>query len=187
MFRVCRILVCPHVINLHGGGENGWINAKSAFPFSAHRNIHNQEKFRVKGPLCRGFMFIGEMISLRSVDIIIQVYRLKGYNEAWSAWSTKTEKDYTNLPGGQYAIEVKARDNFFNEWDTAAYSFNIKPPWYKTTLAIACYLIAFGILLFLLNRWHTKRLQLLQRKFEERQNSSNIFINWNRKKMKKKS
>lgn len=96
-------------------------------------------------------------------------YRLKGYNEAWSAWSTKTEKDYTNLPGGQYAFEVKARDNFFNESDTVAFSFNIKPPWYKITLAIACYLIGFCILPFLLNRWHTKRLQLLQRKFEERQ------------------
>lgn len=91
------------------------------------------------------------------------------YDEAWSAWSTKTEKDYTNLPGGHYTFEVKAQDNFFNESETVAYSFDINPPWYKTNLAISGYLIAFCILLFLLNRWHTKRLQLLQRKFEERQ------------------
>ena len=33
--------------------------------------------------------------------------RLNGYENAWSDWSRKTEKTYTNLPEGKYAFEVK--------------------------------------------------------------------------------
>jgi len=38
-------------------------------------------------------------------------YRLEGYEKTWSNWSNKTEKDYTNLPAGNYIFHIKAHDN----------------------------------------------------------------------------
>lgn len=34
-------------------------------------------------------------------------YRLKGYEDNWSAWTKRTEKEYTNLPAVNYTFEVK--------------------------------------------------------------------------------
>ncbi|MCP3996326.1 MAG: hypothetical protein GY722_14900, partial [bacterium] len=36
--------------------------------------------------------------------------RLDGFDDGWSAWSTETDKDYTNLREGRYVFRVQARD-----------------------------------------------------------------------------
>ncbi|MEI9943590.1 MAG: triple tyrosine motif-containing protein [Chitinophagaceae bacterium] len=36
-------------------------------------------------------------------------YYLEGFDKDWAEWSKKTEKDYTNLPAGEYTFKVKAR------------------------------------------------------------------------------
>ncbi|MBC7422295.1 MAG: transcriptional regulator, partial [Ferruginibacter sp.] len=50
-------------------------------------------------------------------------YQLIGYDEKWSPWSGKTEKDYTNLPNGKYTFQVKAHDNLGNESEAIVYTF----------------------------------------------------------------
>jgi len=42
-------------------------------------------------------------------------YRLKGFDDTWSEWTNRTEKEYTNLPEGKYTFEVKVRSNLGNE------------------------------------------------------------------------
>jgi hypothetical protein len=37
-------------------------------------------------------------------------YRLKGYEREWSAPTIKTEKEYTNLPQGDYTFEARYPD-----------------------------------------------------------------------------
>lgn len=61
-------------------------------------------------------------------------YKLEGFDEGWSEWSSRTEKDYTNLPHGKYSFAVKARDNLGNISKAASYAFHILPAWYQTTL-----------------------------------------------------
>ena len=63
---------------------------------------------------------------------ILYSYNLKGFDKDWSAWSKKTEKEYTNLPAGIYTFQIKAKSNLGNESAITEYSFIILPPWYQT-------------------------------------------------------
>ncbi len=94
-------------------------------------------------------------------------YRLKGFDNDWSAWTEKTEKDYTNLSHGSYTFEVKAKDNLGNESVPVSYSFGIKPKWYQTNLAYAVYLLLFILAGWGANRIHKKRLEKQRIKFEK--------------------
>ena len=79
-------------------------------------------------------------------------YRLKGFDENWSEWTKRTEKEYTNLPAGDFTFEVKARNNLGKASQIAAYSFTTLPPWYQSTWAIILYLLAVGAGLYFLYR-----------------------------------
>lgn len=94
-------------------------------------------------------------------------YRLKGFDNDWSAWAEKTEKDYTNLSHGSYTFEVKAKDNLGNESVPVSYSFSIKPKWHQTKLAYAIYLLLFILAGWGANRIHKKRLEKQRVKFEK--------------------
>ena len=71
-------------------------------------------------------------------------YRLKGLDNKWSAWTRRTEKEYTNLIPGNYTFEVKVRNNLGNESAVSSYQFKINAPWYRTLFAYLLYFIAIG-------------------------------------------
>ncbi len=96
-------------------------------------------------------------------------YRLKGYDNNWSEWTTRTEKEYTNLPSGTFSFEVKVRNNLGNESDIAGYTFRILPPWYLAWWAKAIYVLLMLGALFLLYKWQEKKFRLQQEKYEEEQ------------------
>jgi DNA-binding CsgD family transcriptional regulator len=96
-------------------------------------------------------------------------YRLKGFDDNWAVWSTKTEKEYTNLPPGKYVFEIKVRNNLGNESLPSLYTFKILPPWYQTTLAYLLYFILFCIAIYYLYKWQLKKFDLQQEKYEEEQ------------------
>ncbi|MGN7722770.1 triple tyrosine motif-containing protein [Chitinophaga sp. 22620] len=89
-------------------------------------------------------------------------YRLNGFDPAWSEWAARTEKDYTNLPHGDYTFQVKARDHLGNISPAAAYAFRILPPWHLSMPAKSLYAT---LLLALI--WGGYRLQ--KRKFAAQQ------------------
>ncbi|RKR84566.1 YXYXY domain-containing protein [Mucilaginibacter gracilis] len=66
-------------------------------------------------------------------------YQLAGYDTKWSSWSSKSEKEYTNLPYGTYTFMVKSRNNLGNESNSVCYTFIIQPAWYQTPLSYAIY------------------------------------------------
>lgn len=96
-------------------------------------------------------------------------FRLKGFDENWSPWTERTEKEYTNLPPRKYSFEVKVRHNLGNESAVANYSFRMLPPWYSTLWANLFYLIFICIAFFALYRWQKKKFALQQSKFEQEQ------------------
>jgi DNA-binding CsgD family transcriptional regulator len=104
-------------------------------------------------------------------------YYLKGFDEAWSDWERKTEKDYTNIPPGSYIFFVKCRNNFDNESPSAAFSFVILPPWYRTWWAYSIYALGMITALYLFYKYQQKkykrqqqiRLIEQQKKYDEEQ------------------
>ncbi len=96
-------------------------------------------------------------------------YRLKGFDEIWSPWLEKNEKEYTYLPEGTFIFEVKARNNLGKESPVVGYSFKVLPLWYQTNLAKIIYIILFGLALLGLYRWQQKKFNIQQQKFKQKQ------------------
>jgi ligand-binding sensor domain-containing protein/DNA-binding CsgD family transcriptional regulator len=78
-------------------------------------------------------------------------YQLQGFDKEWSVWSAKSEKDYTNIPHGDYTFKVKVRNNLGNESPVTEFSFTVEPAWYQTNLFyFFCFLLlAFAIYLLI--------------------------------------
>jgi ligand-binding sensor domain-containing protein/DNA-binding CsgD family transcriptional regulator len=96
-------------------------------------------------------------------------YRLKGFNDNWSEWTTRTDKEYTNLPAGKYVFEVRVRSNLGNESVAATYAFNMLPPWYLSILAKLLYAIIFFTIIYALNKWQHQKFEKKQEKIKEAQ------------------
>lgn len=96
-------------------------------------------------------------------------YRLIGFNGTWSEWTTKTEKEYTNLPYGNYTFAVKARNNLGIESAEATYTFTILPAFYQTNVAKAIYVLLFISLLYLLYRRQKQKFTNQQQKYQQKQ------------------
>lgn len=96
-------------------------------------------------------------------------YRLKGFDQYWTDWTKRTDKEYSNLRAGNYTFEVKVRNNLGNESPVAVYSFKVLPPWYQTIWANIFYFILIGGLIYFLFKWQEKKFRLQQLKYEEEQ------------------
>jgi ligand-binding sensor domain-containing protein/DNA-binding CsgD family transcriptional regulator len=96
-------------------------------------------------------------------------YWLEGFDKSWSAFESKTEKEYTNLPPGDYIFKIKARNNLGNESAVQSYVFTILPPWYQTGWAYLIYTLTFAILLYQLYRFLRRKFKAQQLRHEEEQ------------------
>ncbi len=71
-------------------------------------------------------------------------FMLEGFENSWSDWTSKTEKEYTNLPNGDYHFRVQARNAYGQLSSQQVFSFTIYPPWYFSLYAkIAYFILAF--------------------------------------------
>ena len=100
-------------------------------------------------------------------------YQLSGYDPAWSEWSTKTEKDYTNLSSGNYVFKIKARDNLGNESQVVSFAFVVQPPWYATIWAKLFYAVLIFIAGFMIYKWQERKFESQRVKYEEEQRRIN--------------
>ncbi len=83
-------------------------------------------------------------------------FRLLGFEQNWSDWDNRNYKEYTNLTEGNYTFEVKARNIHQAESEIYRFSFTITPPFYRSKLAYAFYII-FIIVSVLLNIIYWRR------------------------------
>ena len=93
-------------------------------------------------------------------------YLLEGYDENWSEWTSDAQKDYTNLDNGRYRFQVQAQNVYGTLSDEAVFRFKILPPWYKTWWAFALYGTGFFLLMFLLVKWRSGKLEQDKKKLE---------------------
>lgn len=73
---------------------------------------------------------------------------LEGFDDNWSAWGDEGSRHFTRLPEGEYIFYVKAKNIQGIESAPASFRFVISPPWYRSNIAKAFYLLL--ILLFVI-------------------------------------
>src|SRR5690606_27304244 len=86
-------------------------------------------------------------------------YMLEGLETKWSAWSNRSEKEYTNLPAGTYVFRVKSRNGMGNESEEQTFSFRVTPPWYAHPVSYALYGGLLLVFIFWLLRIQRKKLK----------------------------
>lgn len=102
-------------------------------------------------------------------------YRLKGFDQNWNYVGSSRSATYTNLDPGHYVFEVKAANND-GAWskEPAQLAIFIQPPWWKTPLAYAVYVIAVLGLFYLFRKLVLMREQYINDIKLERIRSENI-------------
>jgi signal transduction histidine kinase/DNA-binding response OmpR family regulator len=93
----------------------------------------------------------------------------------WSAWSTETYRDFTQLAPKQYRFELEARDAWGRVTSTQL-DFMVLAPWYLTKTAYAIYILLSLLLIaaftWSVQKWRTAALEeanrILERKVETR-------------------
>lgn len=119
--------------------------------------------------------FLFELAALNFVDPTknLYQYKLDGLDEDWSPVTNNRYVSYTNLPGGNYALHVRASDSNGN-WseDKILVRIHIEPPFWKTNwfYTLCVLLLIAGIFGFI--RYRTgaikKENRILEAKVTER-------------------
>ncbi len=93
-------------------------------------------------------------------------YKLEGFDKDWSPFSTTSEKEYTNLPEGDYVFLARSTNALGVAGKIARYPFTILPPWYRTIFSYIIYLIVFLFTIYLSIRLGARRLRKQKEKLE---------------------
>lgn len=86
-------------------------------------------------------------------------YKLEGYADHWSSWSTLSQKDFTNLPYGTYQFKVRAKVNDGRISKESVFNFEISPPFYASKIAWFVYFILFLVGIYLVRFIYFKKLK----------------------------
>jgi signal transduction histidine kinase/ligand-binding sensor domain-containing protein len=86
-------------------------------------------------------------------------YRLSGYDKNWVQAGTQRSVTYTNLSPGTYTFSVKAA-NSDGVWNAKGTSMLlvIYPPWWDTWWVWVLYIIIFGVALYALIQYRSRKL-----------------------------
>ncbi len=107
---------------------------------------YSRKRVRVE---CAALSYLREQETLYS-------YRLDGWDENWSDWTTESYRDY-DLREGSYTLHIRAQDIFDNRVESS-YSFRVLPPWYRTLWAYIAYVLVLGLSVYWINRWRLRSL-----------------------------
>jgi len=89
--------------------------------------------------------------------------KLEGFDESWSDWSLETQKDYTNIPEGDYVFKVRSKNVFEVDGREDQILFSVLPPWYRTWWAYFLYLIGFSGLVYSAHKIRLNQLLKVER------------------------
>ena len=106
-------------------------------------------------------------------------YMLQGFDETWRyTTADRGFHNYTNLKDGDYVFKVKGSNND-GLWEETTKNIyvTILPPWWKTNLAILCFIVAIVLVLFAFRKLIIARTNFINNlKFErmERENLESL-------------
>ncbi len=100
-------------------------------------------------------------------------YYLEGIESGWLPWTTKAEKEYTQLPPGKYTFHAQSRDEHGQLSEPIGFAFTIMPPWYASQTAQVVYvllvLLFLGGLLLIPQRMFNEERKRLQLDLQEQE------------------
>lgn len=99
-------------------------------------------------------------------DEIYYQYILEGLDDNWSDWTTQNNKEYNFLLEGDYTFKVRAKNVYNQISKEDQFTFVILPPWYRETWAYVVYGLLFLLLIYLIIKIATHRLQKSKRQLE---------------------
>lgn len=85
-------------------------------------------------------------------------YKLNGYNDEWSPWTSSANVNFSNLKSADFELLLQARSGR-EIISTASYTFEIDNPWYLSNFAYATYTLLLIILSLIINWSYTKYYQ----------------------------
>ena len=83
-------------------------------------------------------------------------YRLLGLTEEWSEWSEQPGVTFSDLPHGDYRLEVRSLLGRRGGENVLAYAFTVRRPWYASYPAYLAYLLLAAALVYLLHFLYTR-------------------------------
>jgi serine phosphatase RsbU (regulator of sigma subunit)/ligand-binding sensor domain-containing protein len=99
-------------------------------------------------------------------DEVYYQYFLEGHDEEWSEWTTHNTKEYNFLHESDYTFRVRAKNVYNQISEEDNFSFTILPPWYRTIWAYVIYALLFLMVIFIIIKVATYRLQKSKKQLE---------------------
>jgi serine phosphatase RsbU (regulator of sigma subunit) len=99
-------------------------------------------------------------------ELTLYSYYLEGFDKDTSQLLTISEKEYTNLPEGDYVFVVRSVNVLGTQGKVAQYHFTILPPWYRTLWAYCIYFTLFAFTIFVSIRLGARRLRKQKERLE---------------------
>lgn len=100
-------------------------------------------------------------------EFITHSYYLEGLENDFSPFKNENKVEYRNLKEGKYIFHVKSKDVYNRVSIEDSISFEIMPPWYRTTFAYFLYLILFIFFIYVAIKISVYRLQQAKNKLEK--------------------
>ena len=112
------------------------------------------------------FLFEFSNVDITAPHINKYRHRIKELDREWSRASSVNQAEYTNLPPGKFTFEAQVLGHGFEWSKPLSYQFEVLPPWYRTWLAYAMYLVLLALIIWVFSRWQNYRLTLDNIKLE---------------------
>ncbi len=94
-------------------------------------------------------------------------FKLEGFDEDTSAWTSVSSKDYTNLPDGEYNFVVQARNQYDKIAIKDSCKFEILTPMYRRWWAIIAYILIAILIIRAVFNWRMKVAEKEKEELEE--------------------
>lgn len=112
------------------------------------------------------FLFKG--VNLRNPDGVMYSWKLKGFDQNWSPWSTENRIVYSNINSGNFEFLVRARnEDGYETVHPLKIKIEIETPFWKRTGFILFVVLIGIVLLYFLFKWQTNRIRFQAQKAQE--------------------
>ena len=110
-------------------------------------------------------IFHFESVNYLNPEQSLYRYKLEGFSDRWSDFTTETKAVFTSLNPGQYCLVVESYNTLDNsKVGRIKYLFGIGYPWYLTWWFIVGMIFALGLLVWVLLHYRTMKIREEEKK-----------------------
>lgn len=113
-----------------------------------------------------GFVF--NAIQTDKNELVQYQYKLEGYDQDWSAWTSNNTAVFGNMDAGTYTFQLRARNDQGIVSTPLTYQFTVNSPWWATWWMYTFYVLVFVTLIYLIVLWNNRRILAQKKKLEHK-------------------